>query len=103
MRNTNKWRKNNFFCISITKYDIFYAFISIDFSDDTEEAAPKPTSENQDIIELTPELIEAVKRYDEVYEFSEGFARVVKDLSSGFINGLAIVITANKWEYIDKK
>jgi len=67
-------------------------------------------------------LIEAVKRYDEVYEFSEGFARVVKDLSSSFINakgeevipciydhaepfvkGIALVTQDNNWGYIDKK
>lgn len=93
----------------------------MDLSNDT-VAAPKPTPENPDIVKLTPQLAEAAKRYDEVYEFSEGLAPCKKggkwgyinhkgdavipyryDAANAFINGLAIVITADKWEYINKK
>ena len=78
----------------------FYVIDNTDISDDIEEA-PKPNPENQNIVRLTPELVEALKRYNEVYEFSEGFARVTRDGKSGFINAKGEEVIPLKYDDAD--
>lgn len=50
--------------------------------------AARETSYTADetIVELTPEFIDAVHQYDELYPFSEGLAAVKKDGKYGYIN-----------------
>lgn len=74
------------------------------------------------IVELTPEFIEAVQKYDELDEFSEGFAAVKRNGKWGFINNLgeevitcqyddttpfregkAAVKRGRQWGYINKE
>ena len=78
--------------------------------------------EDDDIVELTPHFIEAVRKYDELAEFSGGFAAVCKDDKWGFINikgeeaisckydrvlmfseGLVAVREDDKWGFINTK
>lgn len=80
------------------------------------------------IVELTPEFINAIQKYDKLGPFSEGYAAVLKDGKWGYINikgeeviscqysnpyeeytsgafheGLAAVQKEGKWGYIDTK
>lgn len=44
------------------------------------------TASNDAVVEITPQFIEAVHQYDELYPFSEGLAAIKKDGKFGFIN-----------------
>ena len=86
------------------------------------EGTTKSSTENDSIVKLTPEFVEAMNKYDEVYDFSNGLAKVKRNDKSGFINtkgeevipcvydyiesfadGLALIAQDNKWGYINIK
>lgn len=50
------------------------------------EGTTKSSTENDSIVKLTPEFVEAMNKYDEVYDFSNGLAKVKRNDKSGFIN-----------------
>lgn len=70
---------------------LFYALDSIDV----------PSQEDGDVVvELTPEFVAAVEKYDELYSFSEGFAPVVKDGKFGCINSKGEEIVPCRYEWV---
>ena len=53
-----------------------------------------------DIVELTPEFIEAIQKYDEVESFSEGLAKVKKGEKVGFINTKGEEVVPCKYDQV---
>ena len=78
------------------------------------------TNNKDNIVELTPDFIEAIQRYEKLKKFSEGYAAVCKDDKWGYINtkgkeiiqcqysdvnsfheGYAAVCKDDKWGYVN--
>lgn len=78
------------------------------------------TNNKDSIVELTPDFIEAIQKYEQLKKFSEGYAAVCKDDKWGYINtkgkeiiqcqysdvnsfheGYATVCKDDKWGYVN--
>lgn len=52
-------------------------------------------------IEITPQLIEALKKYDRCFDFHDGLAAVIKDGKYGYINGKGNEVIPVQYEFHD--
>jgi len=87
---TSMWRKPIFrFCMSIV---VLSFVVTI--------ATGCQTGVDNDI-EITPQLIEALKKYDRCFEFHDGLAAVIKDGKYGYINGKGEEVIPVQYEFHD--
>lgn len=89
LQSSKKWRVKTYVLITVILCMVvgggYYSY-TLHFDGKDVVEIVKNLFKGKDIVELTPEFIEAVRKYDELGEFSEGFAAVKKDGKWGFIN-----------------